>query len=240
MHTVNQMKTKFVKVFSPEQAEVLSEVINDAYNELVKTSDFNELKDIVKYLGSKMGELAEAQKRTENRVEELAEAQKQLAEAQKRTEKELRELVVEHKKTRRQLGGLTQDVGYGLEDKAMLFMADFVKKNYGINADRVERKNIVYPNGNHDELNIYVEGTKQGKKAFVIGECKSQPSKKDADKFHQMIERVQTVLVGEIFLFMVGYSFDPAVETYIREKYPKVSIFKSYDFEFNYKKVSVA
>jgi hypothetical protein len=234
------MKTKFVKVFSREQAEVLSEVINDAYNELVKTSDFNELKDIVKYLGSKMGELAEAQKRTENRVEELAEAQKQLAEAQKRTEKELRELVVEHKETRRQLGGLTQVVGYGLEDKAMPFMNDFVKKNYGIDAHRVERKNIVYPDGKYDELNIYVEGTKQGKKVFVIGECKSQPSKKDVDKFHQMIERVQTVLEGEIFLFMVGYSYDPEVDIYIRDKYPKVSIFKSYDFDLNYKKVSVA
>jgi hypothetical protein len=239
MHTVNQMKTKFVKVFSPEQSEVLSEVINDAYNELVKTSDFNELKDIVKYLGSKMGDLAEAQKdlaeaqkRTENRVEELAEAQK-------RTEKELRELVAEHKETRRQLGGLSQVVGYGLEDKTIPFMVDFVKKNYGIDANRVERKNIVYPNGKYDELNIYVEGTKKGKKAFVIGECKSQPSKKDVDKFHQMIERVQTVLEGEIFLFMVGYSYDPEVEIYIRDKYPKVSMFKSYDFELNYKKVSV-
>jgi hypothetical protein len=260
MHTVNQMKSKFVKVFSREQAEVLSEVINDAYTELVKTSDFNELKDIVRYLGSKMGELAEAQKRTENKVEELAEAQKrtenkvgELAEAQKRTENkvgdlaeaqkqtqiELRELVGEHKETRRQLGGLTQAVGYGLEDKAMPFMVDFVKKKYGIDAERVERKNIIYPDGKFDELNIYVEGTKQGKKAFVIGECKSQPSKKEADKFHQMIERVQTVLEGEIFLFMVGYSFDPEVEIYIGDKYPKVSIYKSYEFELNYKKVSI-
>ena len=239
MHTVNQMKSKFVKVFSREQAEVLSEVINDAYTELVKTSDFNELKDIVRYLGSKMGELAEAQKqlaeaqkRTENKVGELAEAQKQ-------TQIELRELVGEHKETRRQLGGLTQAVGYELEDKAMPFMVDFVKKKYGIDAERVERKNIIYPDGKFDELNIYVEGTKQGKKAFVIGECKSQPSKKDADKFHQMIERVQTVLEGEIFLFMVGYSFDPELEIYIGDKYPKVSIYKSYEFELNYKKVSI-
>lgn len=219
MHTVNQMKSKFVKVFSPEQSEVLSEVINDAYSELVKTSDFNELKDIVKYLGSKMGDLAEAQKQTE---------------------KELRELVVEHKKTRRQLGGLTQDVGYGLEDKVMPYMVDFVKKNYGIEAELVKRKNIVYPNGKYDELNIYVEGTKQGKKVFVIGECKSQPSKKDADKFHQVYERVKTALDGDIFLFMVGYSFDPNVENYIGDKYPEISIFMSYDFELNYKKVSVA
>ena len=217
MHTVNQMKTKFGKVFSHEQAEVLSEVINDAYSELVKTSDFNELKDIVKYLGTKMGELAEAQKQTE---------------------KELRELVAEHKETRRQLGGLTQDVGYGIEDKIMPYMPDFVKKSYGIDAVLVERKNIVYPNGKYDELNIYVEGTKQGKKVFVIGECKAQPGKKDADKFHEMIERVKTLLKGEIFLFLVGYSFDPTVENYIRENYPGTGIFKSYDFELKYKKAS--
>jgi hypothetical protein len=164
----------------------------------------------------------------------------ELAEVQNRTEKELRELVAEHKETRRQLGGLSQVVGYGLEDKTIPFMVDFVKKNYGIDANRVERKNIVYPNGKYDELNIYVEGTKQGKKVFVIGECKSQPGKKDADKFQQMIERVQRVLPGEIFLFMMGYSYDPTVENYIREKYPQVSIVKSYDFELNYNKVPVA
>lgn len=63
-------------VFDKDQAEVLSEVITEAYRDLVKTSDFNELKGIVKDLGTKVGELAEAQKRTEKRVEDLAEAQK--------------------------------------------------------------------------------------------------------------------------------------------------------------------
>jgi len=218
MHTVNQMKKRFAKVFNPEQSAVLSEIINDAYSELVKSGDFNELKDIVKYLGLKMGELADAQKQTE---------------------KELRELVVEHKKTRRRLGGISQDVGYGLEDKAMPYMVDFVKKNYGIEGALVKRKNIVYPNGKFDELNIYVEGTKHGKKAFVIGECKSQPSKKDADKFHKVYERVKTVLDGEIFLFMMGYSFDPSIKNYIMEKYPEIAIIMSYDFELNYKKVSL-
>ena len=48
------------------------------------------------------------------------------------------------------------------------------------------------------------------------------------------------MLDGDIFLFMVGYSFDPNVENYIGDKYPEISIFMSYDFELNYKKVSVA
>ena len=60
-----EIKTKLSRVFAEEQARVLTEVISEAYNELVKARDFNELKDIVK-------ELAEAQKRTELRVEELA------------------------------------------------------------------------------------------------------------------------------------------------------------------------
>jgi hypothetical protein len=218
------MKEKFEKVFTREQAEVLSTAINDAYSDLVKTGDFNELKDIVKDIGIKLGELTETQK--------------ELAVAQKRTEKEIHELVVDHKETRRQLGGLTDTVGYGLEDKIIPFMPDFVKKNYGVEAARVERKNIVYPNGRFDELNIYVEGTKDGKDAFVLGECKSQPGKKDIDKFHGIIERVRTVLKGELFLFMVGYSIDPEVESYIRENYPQIDLVKSYTFDLEYKRVT--
>ena len=237
MNTFNRMKENFEKVFTREQAEVLSTAINDAYSDLVKTGDFNELKDIVKDLGVKVGALADAQK-------ELAEAQKrtekelhELAEVQKRTEKELHELVVDHKETRRQLGGIADTVGYGLEDKIIPFMPDFVKKNYGMEATCVERKNIVYPNGRFDELNIYVEGTKDGKDAFVVGECKSQPGKKDIDKFHEIIERVKTVLKGEIFLFMVGYSFDPEVESYSRENYPQIGLVKSYTFDLEYKRL---
>ncbi|MGD2088912.1 MAG: hypothetical protein PVH61_22230 [Candidatus Aminicenantes bacterium] len=223
MNNFNRMKENFEKVFTREQAEVLSTAIHDSYSDLVKTGDFNELKEIVKDLALKVGALADAQK--------------ELTEAQKRTENELHELVADHKETRRQLGGIADTVGYGLEDKIIPFMPDFVKKNYGMEATCVERKNIVYPNGRFDELNIYVEGTKNGKDAFAVGECKSQPGKKDIDKFHEMIERVKTVLKGEIFLFMVGYSFGPEVESYSRENYPQISLVKSYTFDLEYKRL---
>ena len=58
MQTAGDIKEKLEAVFKKDQANVLAEVISDAYRELVKTDDFNELKGIVK-------ELAEAQKRTE-------------------------------------------------------------------------------------------------------------------------------------------------------------------------------
>jgi len=69
MVTTLEIKRQLQTVFDERQAQVLAKVIIDAYTDLVKTSDFNELKGIVK-------ELAEAQKRTEQRMGELAEAQK--------------------------------------------------------------------------------------------------------------------------------------------------------------------
>ena len=53
---------KLGRVFDQQQADVLAEVITAACQDLVKTSDFNELNAIVK-------ELAEAQKGTEARVD---------------------------------------------------------------------------------------------------------------------------------------------------------------------------
>jgi len=121
MTSTKEIKKKLEKVFDKKQAIVLSEVISDAYSDLVKTSDFNELKGIVRELAEaqkrteiKVEELAEAQKRTEIRVEELAEAQKrteirveELAEAQKRTEIRVEELAEAQKTTEKRLDSLT-------------------------------------------------------------------------------------------------------------------------------------
>ncbi|MBM4140430.1 MAG: hypothetical protein FJ242_02900 [Nitrospira sp.] len=60
-----EARKKLEKVFEKRQAVVLADIITSAYTELVKMSDFNELKQIVK-------ELAEAQKRTEIKVAELS------------------------------------------------------------------------------------------------------------------------------------------------------------------------
>ena len=81
-------------VFQHPQAFVLSRVITNAYNDLVKTSDFNELKEIVRDIAVEQKKLAKAQNRTEGKVEELAVSQMELAEAQKRTETKVEELAV--------------------------------------------------------------------------------------------------------------------------------------------------
>ncbi|MFN3740509.1 MAG: hypothetical protein ACK4TF_07555, partial [Thermodesulfovibrionales bacterium] len=186
-------------------------------------------------------ELAEAQKRTEQRVEELAEAQKrteqrveELAEAQKRTEEELKKLIKEHERTREIVAGLSDTVGYGLEDKIMPYIPKFAKKEFGIKATVIERKNIIYPDGRYDEVNIYVEGTKDGKKVYMIGECKTRPSIKEIEKFARLLKRVRGYLKAPVYCFIVGYSYSPEVENYLKEKHPEIKMLKSYEFEMKY------
>jgi hypothetical protein len=137
------IKRHLSHAFNEEQSSVLAEVIQDAYADLAKTSDFNELKAIVldlasaqKQTSTSLNDLASAQQRTEIKVEELASAQQrteikveelaasqnrteikveELASAQQRTEKSLEKLAKAQDKTDRSLQKLTRQVG-GLSD----------------------------------------------------------------------------------------------------------------------------
>jgi chromosome segregation ATPase len=121
------------QTMDPSAAEKIVDVIGAVYEELknsVTKTEFNELKEIVR-------DLAEAQKRTEIRVEELAEAQKrteirleELAEAQKRTEIRLEELAEAQKRTEIKLEKLTERV-----DDLTKRMDELTK-----NVSRLERK----------------------------------------------------------------------------------------------------
>ncbi len=113
MKTLTEIKKKLEKVFDEDQATVLSDVISDAYSDLVKTSDFNELKEIVRDIGVKVGELAKAQRSTEAKVGELAEVQRsteakvgELAEVQRSTEAKVGELADAQRSTEAKVGEL--------------------------------------------------------------------------------------------------------------------------------------
>jgi predicted transcriptional regulator len=215
----------------------------------VGRGDFDELKNVVHQLAEaqnrtehrveelaesqnrtehRLEELAVAQNRTEHRLEELAVAQRELAVAQKQTEIAVTALFVGQEKLRSELGGLSMDVGYGIEDKMIAHLRQFALHEFGIEVTLVDRRNVFYPDGNHDEVNLYVEGKKDGHTQYLIGECKAQPGKKDFDKFSQELKRLQSVLKGEITPFMVGYHFTPEVESYAVEQYPQILRYKTF------------
>ncbi len=260
-------------------AKKIAEVIGSLYEELRNTvtkEEFNELREIVAELAEaqkrteqRVAELAEAQKRTEQRVEELAEAQKrtegrltrleetvaelaeaqkrtegrltrleetvaelaeaqkrteqrmeELAEAQKRTEQELAELAKAHRETRKMVGGLSDAVGYGLEDRAIKSLPGILKTRYGIEVIAPLVRKFVSYDGRRDELNIFGEGRKGKRRLTLLGEAKARLSRKHVDSFLKLVHRLERhgIVSEDRFLLMVTYSVEPDVEGYARER----------------------
>ena len=189
-------------------ARKIAEVIGVVYEELKNTvtkTEFNELKEVIR-------ELAEAQKRTEQRVEELAEAQR-------RTEVEVRELAMAIKDTRIMVGGLSDAVGYGLEDRAIKSLPTLLRSRYEIEVDSPLVRKFVKYNGRHDEINIYGTGRKGKKILHIIGEAKARLAKKHIDDFLKLVDRLENkgIITRDRFLLVVTYSVEPEVEEYARD-----------------------
>ncbi len=245
----------------------LLEEIERQREETVTKNEFNELKEIVRELADaqkrtdlrleelveiqrrtdlRLEELAEAQKRTDLRLEELAEAQKrteqrveELTEAQKRTElaiiqtqNELKELVKEHAKTRAEVGGLSHTVGYMLENEAYKYLPTLLKKEFGIEVEEtLVRRFVTDRSGRAIEMNIIGMGRQNGQKVLIVGEAKSQLSKKKISTFlRKKVRPLEGTFEGELFPILVTHMISESdVEEYARKKNIR-RIYYSYEF----------
>ena len=166
----------------------------------------------------------------ENRLTRLEVTVQKLAEAQARTEKELHELVLAHKETRRQLGGLAETVGYGLENQAYKALPALLERDFGITVTgRLKRGWVPDNYGNMLEVNIIGEGVRDGKKVTLVGECKSQLSKRKVENFiRKRLDRLDEVFDDIFPLIVTHMTSEPDVEEYVRER--GIALYYSYDF----------
>ncbi len=190
-----EMTQKLKTVFAQQQAVVLAEVITDAYSELVKTGDFNELKAIVKELAGAQKELVEAQKGSEHRLSRLETVIVELAEAQKETQQEMRTLTKRLGETNSTLGGLGQSVAYALENDAYRALPGLLKEKYGIEVtERFVRTHI-----RGEEVNLFGRGRRNDQDILIVGEAKSRLDERRKKKrgqkkiFEQLADKVEAV-----------------------------------------------
>ncbi len=175
-------------------------------------------------------ELREAQKQTEQTVKELGESQKSLAIAQEKTEASLKRLATEHTKTRQQVGGLSMTVGYRLEDEAFKALPGLLQRDFGISVEeRLIRRYVTDNTGMTIEVNIFGKGSRDGDPLTIVGEAKSQLSKKDVDRYIKTRLKKLDGMVPNPFPILVTYMISsPDVEAYARDK--GIAIYYSYDF----------
>ncbi len=215
---------------------------------------FAELAEAQRRTEQRVEELAEAQRRTEQRVEELAEAQRrtderlerlaeefaeyrkytdarfaELAEAQRRTQEALLSLTETVKDMQRQLGGLSQTVGYVLENEALKKLPELLLNDYGLRVQgRLKRLYVKDKTGRSLEVNIFGTGELDGETVTIVGESKSQLSKNDIDRFlRRTIGGLEGVYPRIFPVLITHMTSEPDAEEYARSL--GVAVYFSYD-----------
>ncbi len=193
-----------------------------------------------------VAELAEAQRRTEQRVEELAEAQKrtearldrleaivaklaeaqrrteqrveELAEAQKRTEMELRQLAGHVQMLHERVEGLSNAVGYSLENRAYLALPRLLSERYGIQVEGDLWRRYVTVGLKTRQVNIYGYGYRNGQRVLIVGEAKVRPSRREVERFRKLCDQLEAQEGLPVVALFVAHDFPPEIERALREQ----------------------
>lgn len=206
MATVEGIRERLKDTFTAEQADVLAHVVVEAHADYVTRGDFQALTSVVR-------ELAEAQQRTEVRMEELADAQRGLAAAQERTEARMEELAEAQREftwamrdTRKQLGGLAQSVGYGLGAYAMERIPRILSRQMPFVEEASGPEQFVSASGVEDDVDIVVRGTLAGRPVVFLCEVKSNVTPREVADFQVVVERVRPVAgCDDVRMIFFGY-----------------------------------
>ena len=206
-----RMREKLGRVFVGQQAEVLSEVIYDAYHDLVRADDFNELKGIVK-------ELAHAQQRTEQRVEDLAEAQQHTEHALQQLTRQVDGLARQMGGLARQVGGMSDRMGGDLEEVAAIMIHDVLEREFGWQIDELDRAWQMW-NSEEEEIDVFGQAhdpLRPDTTLWVVGEVKFNLTIRDVERFTVLLARAAGHLEGEIVPVCFSYRVRPAVREAIK------------------------
>ena len=190
MATIPQIRSRLLEQFPDPQATLLAHVFVESHDALVTKAELNELTGVVHDLSGVVKELAEAQKRTEIRVEELAAAQQrtevrveELAEAQKRTEFAVGDLA-------KQVGGLANVLGGSLEDFACDLVPEILEKHWHLVVASASPEEITVGRKPR-EIDVVVRGTIDGRPVTVLCEVKSAVSAVEARRFLDVVEKAR-------------------------------------------------
>jgi uncharacterized protein YhaN len=225
MNTVSDIRSRLIRVFPEQQADVLAEVFVDSHAELVNRADFHKLTEVVQ-------DLAEAQKRTEARVEELTEAQRrtgihldELARSQqemRESQQEMQVSLVEMQRAianlAKQVGGLSNAVGANLEDFACELVPELLEKYWRFVTVSAGPEEITTADRLCREFDVVVRGTIDGRPVTVLCETKATVSTTEVVKFLRIVDKVREAHPGDdIRPLFFGYKANAATRTLITQ-----------------------
>jgi len=195
---------------SSELYEFITRIVEEKVRDVkVAREEFDKLVTSIK-------ELAEAQKRTEERLNALAEAQRRTEEELNTLAAKVAELTESISKLtqamvllRQEMGRLSETIGFGLEDVAKVILPSWISKHLGIEVSELERR-FFFVGGKEIEVNIYGEGVKDGRKVVILGECKSRVYSDDVLRFYENVYKPLKPILGEVVGILFGFLIHPS------------------------------
>jgi hypothetical protein len=144
-------------------------------------------------------------------MEEFAQTQEELFEAQK-------ELTWAMKDTRKQLGGLAQSLGYGLEAYAMERIPKILAKQLAFVEETSGPEQFVSPVGEQDDIDVVVRGTLSGRPVVFLCETKTNISPHEVRDFLAVAERVRLqARCDDVRIMYFAYRASPEARTAVAE-----------------------
>jgi hypothetical protein len=199
MTLVSEIRSRLVRAFPENQADLLAEVLVESHAELVNRADFHKLTEVVQ-------DLAEAQKRTEERVGDM---QGSLQEMQR--------AVTDLAK---QVGGLSNTVGANLEDFACDLVPELLEKYWRFVTVSAGPEELTTADGVGREFDVVVRGTIDGRPVTVLCETKATVSTTEVSKFLRIVEKVREAYPEEdIRPLFFGYKANSAARGLITQSH---------------------
>jgi len=227
MSFVSEIRSRLVRAFPENQADLLAEVLVESHAELVNRADFHKLTEVVHDLG-------EAQKRTEIHVDELARSQQEMRvtmqamqatmqdmqasqQAMQASQQEMQRAVTDLAK---QVGGLSNTVGANLEDFACDLVPELLEKYWRFVTVSAGPEELTTTDGVSREFDVVVRGTIDGRPVTVLCETKATVSTTEVSKFLRIVEKVREAYPGEdIRPLFFGYKANSAARGLITQSH---------------------
>ena len=220
MTLVSEIRSRLVRAFPENQADLLAEVLVESHAELVNRADFHKLTEVVYDLG-------EAQKRTEMRVEEMQVTMQAMQASQQEMQGSLQAMQASQQEMQRavtdlakQVGGLSNTVGANLEDFACDLVPELLEKYWRFVTVSAGPEELTTADGVGREFDVVVRGTIDGRPVTVLCETKATVSTTEVSKFLRIVEKVREAYPGEdIRPLFFGYKANSAARGLITQSH---------------------
>ena len=208
--SLDDIKRHLQPGFTQQQTDLLATCIYESYEPLVTKREMTELRCGIQ-------DLVDVQKRTEARLERLTASQEEIRDEIKDLVQVTKTLVWGQNDLRKQVGGIADSVGQGLEAYAMERIPRILEQRCGFVVESAAPETIG-PIGNKSEIDVVCRGTLDGRPVAVLCEVKTNITETEVREFLATADRVRAAAgVDDVRILFFGYRSGEAAQKLIAE-----------------------